>query len=170
MKGRATKVRIEETAPYLGPVVIGQIEPSQIRAVAPPGQLSAPFDDRSKFIVEDGGSADHWRKLAKETAQRLQNVEQQLRDLRMSADETRARANKYKERQEAAQQTINRLQIELVTVTAERDEMRAQVAGEVDGLRQRLADQERLAKLVHKFRQEILDGTLFEIFGELVRS
>lgn len=99
---------------------------------------------------------DHWKKLAITTGERLQYAENQLNDLRQAADEARARFSKYKERLDRANQRVNELQIDLVKITAERDDLRSQVA-----------KQEKVSQLVHQYRQSLLEGPLWDLFTEL---
>jgi septal ring factor EnvC (AmiA/AmiB activator) len=99
---------------------------------------------------------DHWRKLALQSTERLNYAETQLKDLRVAADDARARFSKYKDRLDKANERTNDLQIELVRMTAERDDLRRQIAS-----------QEAVARKVHEFRQSILNGPLWELFVEL---
>jgi septal ring factor EnvC (AmiA/AmiB activator) len=99
---------------------------------------------------------DHWKRLAIQTGERLQYAENQLGDLRTAADDARARFSKYKERLDKANQRVNELQIQLVNITAERDDLRASIA-----------KQEVLARRVHEYRQSLLNGPLWDLFAEL---
>lgn len=99
---------------------------------------------------------DHWKKLAIQTGERLQYAENQLNDLRQAADEARARFGKYKERLDRANQRVNELQIEMISKTAELEELRSQIA-----------KQEVLARRVHEYRQSLLNGPLWDLFTEL---
>jgi septal ring factor EnvC (AmiA/AmiB activator) len=98
----------------------------------------------------------YWRKMAIETGRRVEILETQSKDLRTAADDARARFSKYKGRLDKAQSRINELEVERIKLAAQRDELRGQ-----------LAQQAKVAKLVHEFRQSVMDGPLWSLFVEL---
>lgn len=98
----------------------------------------------------------YWRALAVQAGERLQIAETQLKDLRMAADDARARMTKYKGRLDSAQQRVNELQAQIIAVSAERD-----------ALQERVARQDVIKRKVHEYRQSLLDGPLWELFAEL---
>lgn len=101
----------------------------------------------------------YWRDLAQQTAERLKIADTQNKDLRQAADEARARVTKYKGRLENAQERVNDLQTKLITVSAERDALRSQ-----------LASQDVLKRKVYEYRQSLQEGPIWEIFAELCRD
>jgi DNA repair exonuclease SbcCD ATPase subunit len=132
------KLRLEETAP--------------VAVVDTPSKLQPTPEPTPKPISD----LDHWKKLAIQTGERLQYAENQLKDLRQAADDARARFGKYKDRLDKANERVNDLQIQLVRLTAERDDLRASVA-----------NQEVIARRVHEYRQSLLNGPLWDLFAEL---
>lgn len=127
----------------------------------PPSPAPQPKKVPDVVVVNDPPSPkqadpDHWRKLAMQATNRLEIAEAQARDLRAAADEARARFSKYKGRLESAQARVNELQVQVVRVTAERDDARSQ-----------LARQEAIARKVHEYRQSLLDGPIWDLFTEL---
>lgn len=132
-----SKLRLEEDAPQSAP------QPRLVSAPRPTPAQSSP-------------DLEHWKRMAITTSERLQYAENQLTDLRSAADDARARFGKYKERLDKANQKVNELQIQLVNITAERDDLRASIA-----------KQELLARRVHEYRQSLLNGPLWDLFAEL---
>jgi chromosome segregation ATPase len=112
----------------------------------------------------------HWRALAIQAGERLQIAETQLKDLRVAADEARARMTKYKGRLDSASERINELQSKLITVSAERDAANDRLADVDNTIAQRVARQEVVKKLVHEYRQSLLDGPIWEVFAEFCRE
>lgn len=105
-------------------------------------------------IVQD---LDYWRKLAIQNGERLQYAENQLKDLRVAADEARARFGKYKTRLDAANARLNEQQL-LMTKQAE----------ELESSRARLVKQEALAAKIAAYRHSLLEsGPIWAIFEEL---
>lgn len=98
----------------------------------------------------------HWRKLARDTGERLSYAESQLKDLRTAADDGRARFSKYKDRLDKANEHVNDLQVQVVRLSTENESLRHQ-----------LARQEQVARHVHAFRESVLHGPLWELFTEL---
>ncbi len=109
---------------------------------------------------------ERWRKMAIQAGERLTYAENQLKDLRQAADDARARFSKYKGRLDSANERVNDLQAQLIAVHAERDELKAQLASEQEAWKARLADQDVVKRKVWEIRQSILEGPLFELFGE----
>ena len=103
-------------------------------------------------VVQD---LDYWRKLAIQAGQRLQHVEDQAKALRREADEARSRFGKYKDRLDSANARNNDLQAQVVLLSAE-----------VEAMKGRLAQQDVVKQKVWEIRQAMLDGPLFELFGE----
>ncbi len=112
----------------------------------------------------------HWRTLAVQAAERLQIAETQLKDLRMAADEARARVTKYKQRLDNANERVNDLQAKLIGVSAERDAMTERLAGLDADFATRLARHEVVKRKVHEYRQSLLDGPIWELFAEFCRD
>jgi len=106
-------------------------------------------------LGEVGADRDRWRGMAVNAGERLAYAENQLKDLRTAADDARARFTKYKSRLDAASERVNVLQSQLIAACAERDALKGQ-----------LAEQAVVKQKVWEFRQSILDGPLFEVFGE----
>ena len=121
-------------------------------------------------IVQETKDLAHWRAMAIGAGERLQIAEVQLKDLRVAADEARARMTKYKGRLDSANERINELQSKLIAVSAERDAVTERLAGTGAEFAQRLARQEIVKRKVHEFRQSILDGPLWELFAEFCRE
>lgn len=113
-------------------------------------------ENKGTPVVQD---LDYWKNLAVATGDRLAHAEMQARDLRQAADDAKARFGKYKERLDRANERVNELQVQVVKLSAQRDELMAQ-----------LAKQEVLARRVYDFRQSILNGPIWELFSELVVS
>lgn len=116
-------------------------------------------------VTVTAGSKDleYWRTLAITTGERLSQSEgtrvaqaAQLAQRDKTLDELRARLEKSQGRKDTAQTRINELQVQLVNVSAERDELRAA-----------LASQEALRRKVYEYRQSLLEGPLWELFVEL---
>lgn len=96
-----------------------------------------------------------WRKMAIEAGIRLDIAETQAKDLRIAADEARARFTKYKGRLDASQARVNELEVERIKLATENDELRAQ-----------LARQAEISRKVYEFRKSILEGPLWDLFVE----
>lgn len=111
----------------------------------------APETDTERLQAE----VTRWRGMAVNAGERLAYAENQLRDLRAAADDARARFTKYKGRLDGANERVNVLQSQLIAVSAERD-----------AIKDRLASQDVVKQKVWEFRQSVLDGPLFELFGE----
>lgn len=142
-----TKLRVEET-PQSTPAA---------EMVQPPVEVPA-------FDME--ADRNRWRTVAVQTGERLAYAENQLKDLRQAADDARARFTKYKGRLDSANERVNDLQSQLVARMAEVDTLRAQLAAEQDALKTRIADQDVVKRKVWEYRQSLLEGPLFELFGE----
>jgi chromosome segregation ATPase len=97
-----------------------------------------------------------WRRLAVQAGERLAIAENQAKDLRAAADESRARLTKQKTRLDNANARINELQSQLISVTAERDT-----------LQERVSRLDEVRRQVHAFRRECLEGSLWKIFENL---
>lgn len=130
-------LRVEDAAPLADAVPVVAL----VRAVPPNDDIT------------------HWRRMAVQAGERLSYAENQCKDLRVAADDARARFSKYKSRLDAANARVNELQSQLITVGAERDALREQVA-----------QQDVLARKVHEFRESLLHGPLWELFVELAVS
>lgn len=120
------------------------------------GNTGPVYHERIAAPKPDVNDVAHWRTLAVQAGERLAFAERQAADLRKAADDARARFSKYKGRLDSANQRVNELQAQIITKSVECDTLRAQ-----------LAKQDVLAQKVHKFRQSILDGPLWELFAEL---
>ncbi len=105
--------------------------------------------------VDKNTDVHHWRQMAVAAGERLAYAENQLKDLRQAADDLRARLTKQKTRLDNANERVNDLQSQIITVSAERD-----------ALKQKLAEQDVVKQKVWEYRQSLLDGPLFELFGE----
>jgi uncharacterized coiled-coil DUF342 family protein len=117
------KLRIEErtvtVAAVTGLAPVSKVMPAQVLR-----ETTIPSQD-----------VEHWRKLAIQSGQQLQNVQKQCTDLGKTADELRARLTKANERRENAQARANELHSQLIAVTAERDALRAELAPKKDVVR-----------------------------------
>ncbi len=102
---------------------------------------------------------ERWRKMAIQAGERLAYAENQLKDLRQAADEARARFTKYKGRLDSANERVNDLQSQIIAVSAERDVLKAQVV-----------DQEVVKERIWAYRQSLIDGPLFDLFGEYCKK
>lgn len=112
----------------------------------------------------------YWRTLATQAAERLQIAETQLKDLRMAADEARARVTKYKGRLDNANERVNDLQAKLIVVSVERDAMVERMKSLDAEFNARLARHEVVKRKVHEYRQSLLDGPIWELFAEFCRE
>jgi chromosome segregation ATPase len=101
---------------------------------------------------------ERWRKMAIQAGERLAYAENQLKDLRQAADDARARFTKYKNRLDSANERVNDLQSQIIAVSAERDTLKA-----------RQAEQDVVKQKLWEYRQSLLDGPLFELFGEFCK-
>jgi chromosome segregation ATPase len=106
-------------------------------------------------VVDVEAEVHRWRKMAVDAGERLAYAENQLKDLRQAADDARARFSKYKSRLDGANERVNDLQAQLIAACAERDTLRA-----------RLVQQDVVKQKVWEYRQSLIDGPLFELFGE----
>lgn len=148
------KLRVEETPPK-PTLVVGRVElPKQGAMIRDPVAIRETLD------------AEHWRKLALATADRLQHAENQGNDLRQTATELRARLVKANDRLDRANERVNELQVQLVRVTAERDRLRD--SGDAERLRALVGRHEEIARKVHQYRESLLTGPLWALFEELV--
>jgi chromosome segregation ATPase len=112
----------------------------------------------------------YWRTLAVQAAERLQIAETQLKDLRMAADEARARVTKYKGRLDNANERVNELQSKLIGVSADRDALTERLGMLDADFSSRLARHEVVKRKVHEYRQSLLDGPIWELFAEFCRE
>lgn len=117
-------------------------------------------------VVEAPNDVERWRKMAVSAGERLAYAENQLKDLRQAADDARARFTKYKSRLDSANERVNDLQAQLIAVSNDRDTLKSQLATQEEAFHQKLADQAVVKQKVWEFRQSLLDGPLFELFGE----
>ncbi len=120
-------------------------------------------------VVESKDLA-YWRQLAVQAGERLQIAETQLKDLRMAADDARARMTKYKGRLDNANERVNDLQAKLIAVSAERDAMHERIGNLDAAFAERLARHEEVKRRIHEYRQSLLDGPIWELFAEFCRS
>lgn len=142
-----SRLRVEETPP-----AAEMVQPAP-----------EPLPDASQALQAD---RDRWRQMAVQAGERLAYAENQLKDLRQAADDARARFSKYKGRLDSANERINDLQAQLIAVHAERDALKAQLATEQDAQKAKLADQDVVKRKVWEYRESLLNGPLFELFGE----
>jgi chromosome segregation ATPase len=112
----------------------------------------------------------YWRTLAVQTGERLQIAETQLKDLRMAADEARARVTKYKGRLDNANERVNDLQIKLIAISAERDAANERIQMLDAEFSSRLANHETVKRKIHEYRQSLIDGPIWEVFSEFCRE
>jgi chromosome segregation ATPase len=84
------------------------------------------------IVAPEPGSLEHWKQQALAAGERLTYAENQLKDLRTSTDEMRARMSKATSRLDSAQERVNELQAELIRVCAERDALAARVLAQED--------------------------------------
>jgi chromosome segregation ATPase len=112
----------------------------------------------------------YWRTLAVQTGERLQIAETQLKDLRMAADEARARVTKYKGRLDNANERVNDLQIKLIAISAERDAANERIRMLDADFSARLANHETVKRKIHEYRQSLIDGPIWEVFSEFCRD
>lgn len=110
-------------------------------------EVPAPVDVEAEL--------QRWRKMAVDAGERLAYAENQLKDLRQAADDARARFSKYKSRLDGANERVNDLQAQLIAACHERDTLKA-----------RLVQQDIVKQKVWEYRQSLIDGPLFELFGE----
>lgn len=106
-------------------------------------------------VVDVEAEVHRWRKMAVDAGERLAYAENQLKDLRQAADDARARFSKYKSRLDGANERVNDLQAQLIAACAERDTLKA-----------KLIQQDIVKQKVWEYRQSLIDGPLFELFGE----
>lgn len=132
-----------------------RVEESKVTPVTPADTV--PFNAAPKLAVVT--DVEHWRRMAIDAGKRLEYAETQLKDLRVAADDARARFGKYKDRLDKANEKVNELTIQLVSVTADRDDLRGQVA-----------TQEVIARKLHEYRQSLLNGPIWDLFVELAVS
>ena len=144
-----SRIRVEETPP------------------TPAVELVTPTLQPS--LVEVQADLLRWRTMAIQTGERLSYAENQLKDLRQAADDARARFSKYKGRLDSANERVNDLQAQLVAAHAELDATKATLAAEQETARARLADQDVVKRKVWEIREQMLNGPLFDLFGEFCK-
>lgn len=109
-----------------------------------------------------------WKALCMDTKRRLDIAQSSLEETRKSADEMRGRMTKYKQRLDSAQGENSRLQATVVELHAKLEAQAEAIAQQDAALRDVQVRREAAARKVHEFRQSILDGPIWELFGELV--
>lgn len=116
-----------------------------------------PVHQRPIEVAET--SEAEWRRRAVQTADRLKKAEQKIHELTKSADELRARLGKEKSRLDEVSALADQRQVELVSIAAERDDLRARVKSQ-DEVKRHVWDLVRGVK-------DDLDARVGELLGAL---
>jgi hypothetical protein len=157
---------VSKTISASGQFKVLRVEESPVATVSVPSPVVVSEATRAsvepKTVAAD--DADHWRRLAVQTSERLSIAETQAKALREAADDARARFGKYKDRLDKAQTRVNELQIQVVRLSTQLEAQRAAVA-ERDAMLLSQADISRELHAVREAAREWVDkGPLWDVF------
>jgi uncharacterized coiled-coil DUF342 family protein len=122
-------------------------------------RLESSKPERAAVAVLEETSAEEWRRRAVQTADRLKKAETKIQELSLSANELRARLTKEKSRLDEVSALADQRQVEIVSVAAERDELKTRIRPQDDVKR-------RVWEIAQGMKDD-LDAKVGELLGAL---